>query len=236
MSAERERPAEPAFSILCTAYRTEPYLAETIDSVRAQTRGDWELVVVDNGRSDEIARIVQSYAFDLRIRLVRQENRGIAGGVDAAARLARGRYFSVLHSDDQIRPDFCARLGAVLDVHPEINALGCDASLFIDGEDYDLPYGFRRHVGARGRPALEHRVTLTELIGGQFIYGTGAVRRQAWEAVGGFATATPLVGDLSLWLRLLGSGFDVRVLPERLGRYRLRADSQSRDSAGVESF
>ncbi len=236
MSVENGRPPDPAFSILCTAYLTELYLAETIESVRVQTRGDWELVVVDNGCSDEIARLVRWYAFDPRIRLVRQENRGIAGGVDAAARVAHGRYFSVLHSDDQIRPDFCARMGAVLDARPEIDALGCDAYVFVDGEDHDLPGGFRRHVGARGTPTLDHRVTLTELIGGQFIYGTGAVRRQVWEAIGGFATETPKVGDLSLWLRLLGAGFDVRVLPERLGRYRLRSDSESRDAAGVESF
>ena len=46
----------------------------------AQTRGDWELIVVDNGNSDEMARIVSNYTSDPRITLIRQENKGIGGG------------------------------------------------------------------------------------------------------------------------------------------------------------
>ena len=87
-------------------YKTEVYLAETIDSVIAQTDGRWELVVVDNGRSDEVADIVGTYVRDARVSLVRQENQGYTGGVMAAAAVARGDYLCVLDSDDLLRPDY----------------------------------------------------------------------------------------------------------------------------------
>ena len=52
--------AQPVFSILTSAYRTEAYLPETIESVCAQTLQEWELIVIDNGMSDEVVRIVES--------------------------------------------------------------------------------------------------------------------------------------------------------------------------------
>ncbi|MGW4331416.1 glycosyltransferase family A protein [Rhodococcus koreensis] len=225
----------PAFSFLTTAYRTEPYLVQTIESVRGQTRTDWELIVVDNGRSDEIAAIVRSYASDSRIRLVRQENRGYEGGVTAAAALARGQYFCVLDSDDLLMPDFCARTGTVLAADRGIDAVGCDAFLFDDHGG--TRKGYLRSIGFRTRPHPGHPLTLTDMLAGYIPYYTGAVRREAWSAVGGYEHATQEVeADVVMWLRLVASGFDVRMLPERLARCRVRKDSVSRDPAGVEAF
>jgi glycosyltransferase involved in cell wall biosynthesis len=167
----------PAFSILVSAYQTEKYLPETIESVLAQTRRDWELIVVDNGMNDEIARIVGSYE-DPRITLVRQENRGITGGIDAAAARATGRYYAVLHSDDMLMPRFCERTGAMLDAHPEIDVVGIDAYAFSE-EDPSNVRGHRQMNGMR--PAdPEHRVTLEDLVSGNGLYYTAATRAEAW--------------------------------------------------------
>lgn len=225
-----ENPPErtpPAFSILAPAYRTEQYLAETIDSVVRQTRRDWELIVVDNGMSEPIAEIVRSYRDDPRVRLIRQENRGIGGGVDAAAAVARGRYFTVLPTDDQLMPEYCERMGAVLDCRPEIDALGCDAYVFVEPSGRELR---RTHLQQeRKRVSLKQRVTLTEYLHRPFLFAHGAFRRAAWEAVGGFRSEPPRVEDLSLWLRLLNAGFSVRAIPEVLVRLRVRNDSESGD-------
>ncbi len=169
----------PAFSFLTTAYRTEPYLVQTIESVRGQTRTDWELIVVDNGRSDEIAAIVRSYASDSRIRLVRQENRGYEGGVTAAAALARGQYFCVLDSDDLLMPDFCARTGTVLAADRGIDAVGCDAFLFDDHGGTHK--GYLRSIGFRTRPHPGHPLTLTDMLAGYIPYYTGAVSARGVE-------------------------------------------------------
>jgi GT2 family glycosyltransferase len=227
-----DEPAEPAFSILCSAYRCEEYIAETIESVLAQTLPDWELIVVDNGPSDEIAEIVRRYTADPRVQLVRQENSGLIGGIGAAAAASRGRYLVTLDSDDLLAPGFCERMAEVLDARPEIDVLSCDATVFREGEGHGLDGSFLRK-----RLGLEHRITLADMIGEHDVIPYfAAFRREAWTAGGGYAPGTELVEDIALYLRLIAAGYDVRVLPERLTRYRLRGDSTSRHPSTVEAF
>jgi glycosyltransferase involved in cell wall biosynthesis len=220
------------FSILCSAYRCEEYLAETIDSVVAQTMPDWEMIVVDNGPSDEIAAIVERYRDDRRVRLVRQQNSRLIGGIGSAVAASSGRYLVPLDSDDLLTPAFCARMAEVLDRRPEIDVLSCDAGVFRDGDPPDLTTPFLRK-----RLGLEHRLTLADMIGEHDVIPYfAAFRREAWLAAGGYAPGSDLVEDIALYLRLIVAGHDIRVLPERLTRYRMRDDSASRDPSGVEAF
>jgi GT2 family glycosyltransferase len=229
------------FSFLTPAYRTEKTLPRTIDSVRAQTRPDWELVVVDNGNSDSIASVVEPYLSDRRIRLIRQENNGPAGGTMAAAAVAQGRYLVILNSDDAVTRDFCARTGPILDACPEIAAVTCDAHLFTDPGEVRLSRSYLEFAGGRnGRRRLDGRrpLRLADVIDGPCPYYSAPIRRDVWDAVGGLATDTPLVADLDFWLRTLSAGHDVRMIPDRLGMYRIAAGSVSRplDTTGSEEF
>ncbi|MFI5783594.1 glycosyltransferase family A protein [Nocardia sp. NPDC051570] len=228
-------PSVPTFSFLTTAYKTEAYLPDTIDSVVAQTIPDWELVVVDNGMSDEIAAIVHRYGDDGRIRLVRQENKGYDGGVMAAATNATGRYLVVLDSDDLVMPTFCAAIQRTLDTDPRIDAVGCDAFRF-DDSGADLPVGYYRSTNVKQRPDPTRRLTLTDLLGGLVPYYTAAIRREVWDAVGGYDRGdAELHESVVIWIRMVRS-YDIRILPQRLARFRLRSDSLTRDPEKVEAF
>jgi glycosyltransferase involved in cell wall biosynthesis len=219
----------PRFSILTTAYRTEDYLPGTIASVRAQTFPDWELVVVDNGMSDTIAEIVtREAAEDPRVRLVRQPNRGWAGGVNAAAAAATGEYLCLLDSDDELLPDFCAALDESLAGRPDLDALAVDIERFVDGHEDDTFSGFRT-LPRRGAV-----LRLQDVLAGRVPY-TGAVRREVWSALGGLDEGDDVESDILLWARLTGGG-RVGVLRRRLARVRERPTSESRDSAGIERF
>ena len=222
----------PDFSVLCSAYRCEEFLADTIESVIEQTHSSWELIVVDNGNSDSVAEIVRRYTDDPRVRLIRQENRRLIGGISTAAAAATGRYLFPLDSDDQLMPEFCRRMAEVLATRPEIDVLSCDAYLFRDGEELDLARRFLRY-----RTGLDHRLTVADLVGKHDVIPYFAVvRRAAWFAVGGYRPGTDLIEDIALFLQLATSGYDIRVLPEPLTRYRMREDSSSRDPSTVESF
>ncbi|TWH23069.1 Glycosyltransferases involved in cell wall biogenesis [Rhodococcus rhodochrous J45] len=226
---------EPTFSFLTTAYRTEDYVAETIESVLAQDRHDWEHVIVDNGMSDDMARVVGRYLSDPRIILLRQENRGYTGGVSAAAEVARGRYLCVLDSDDHLMPEFCTRTGSILESRPEVDAVAVDAHLFTDAEGL-LPMGYMRSIGAGKHQRECDRLSLLDVLGGEVPYYTAAVRREAWRAVNAYASGIADVDEsVIIWLRL-ADRFEVRLLPDRLARYRLRGDSDSRDEATVSTF
>ncbi|WP_068278052.1 glycosyltransferase family 2 protein [Aldersonia kunmingensis] len=227
----------PLFSFLTTAYRTEGYIGQTIDSVLAQTFDDWELVVVDNGNSDEMAAIVDEYSsLDPRIRLIRQENRGYRGGVMAASAAARGEFVCVLDSDDHLLPGFCERIAKLIANEPTVDAVCVDAERFSEPDDIDLAVPYMRSIGITTTADPTHRLTFPEVLGGRVPYYTAAIRRTAWDAVGGY---DPGIDDADesviIWCRLSDS-FDVRMLPDRLARYRVRADSLSRDPDKVESF
>ena len=227
---------QPVLSFLTPVYKTEDYLAETIDSVLSQTDGAWELVVVDNGRSDEVADIVGTYLRDARVSLIRQNNRGYTGGVMAAAAVARGDYLCVLDSDDLLRPDYVRTVRHCLQAHPDVDALGCDASLFVDGEQGFFGRGYLRSLGIRPPSRAGEALTVVDVLGGRVPYYTAAIRREAWDAVGGYEPGVPDIDEsVLIWLRLAAQ-YEVRLIPDRLGVYRVREQSLSRDPAKVERF
>lgn len=227
--------AEPMFSFLTTAYLTEGTLSRTIDSVRAQTRSDWELVIVDNGNSDAVAAVVVPYLSDPRIRLIRQQNMGPTGGVMTASQAANGRYLVVLNSDDWVTVDFCARTGQILEDHPGIAAVTCDAYLFTVPSGRQLSRSYLQTAGGRHHFSASRQLRLAEVIDGPCPYYSAPIRRDVWDAMGGLVTDTPIVDDLDFWLRTLAAGYDVRVISDRLGMFRIDAGSESRPVDPVRS-
>lgn len=227
----------PLLSFLTTAYRTEDYLPATLDSVLAQDHDGWEVVVVDNGNDDAIADIVRSYAArDDRVRLVRQDNRGYVGGLTAAADVARGSLLVPLDSDDQVEPGFVSRVADFFAEHPDADALGCDAHLFTDERDRPHGRGYLRSVGIKVPSRRGDRLTLGDVLAGRVPYYGAAIRRTAWDAVGGYQASPPDVDEsVDVWLRL-ASRFTIYMIPDRLARYRVRTDSISRHPQSVERF
>lgn len=93
-------------SIITPMYNGARYVAETIDSVIAQTYPHWEMLIVDDGSKDNGPQIVESYATrDPRIRLIRQPNGGSANARNHAIREAKGRYIVLLDADDVWEPN-----------------------------------------------------------------------------------------------------------------------------------
>jgi GT2 family glycosyltransferase len=221
------------FSFLTTAYRTEDTLARTVRSVLAQTRGDWELIVVDNGMSDAIVASVQPYLRDPRVQLVRQENRGATGGVMAAAEVATGRYLVVLHSDDAVVETYCSRMAEFLEADPTIAVLCCDAHLFADPGMRLQPERYLRNAGQRPWSGAIRRIMLADLLDGACPYYSAAVRRDVWSALNGLTTDA-LLSDFDLWLRVLVAGYGMWEIPDALGYYRMAAGSLSRPTDPAE--
>ena len=94
-------------SIITPCYNGEKYVAQTIESVLAQTYGSWEMIVIDDGSKDSSAEIVRSYAEkDARITLLQQENAGSAAARNNGIRHAKGQYIALLDSDDLWEPEF----------------------------------------------------------------------------------------------------------------------------------
>lgn len=95
------------FSIIMPAYNAEKYIREAVDSVIKQSYSTWELLIVDDGSTDETVKIIESeYKNDPRVILIKQEHKGTAGAArNTAIEVLKGEYVQILDSDDYLSPD-----------------------------------------------------------------------------------------------------------------------------------
>lgn len=130
----------PRVSVILNSYNQAPYLAEAIESVRAQTFSDFELILIDNGSTDDSQQIARDYAArDGRIRLsLHDENRSLSSRQNEGVHLAVGELVSFLYSDDRYLPRKLERQVAMLDqLGPEFGVV------------YAPALGFNMLTGAR---------------------------------------------------------------------------------------
>jgi glycosyltransferase involved in cell wall biosynthesis len=113
-------PAEPLVSILVSNYNYARYVGESIESVLKQTYRNLELILCDDGSTDESARVIEEYERkDPRVRFLRKANGGQASGFNAAFAASRGEILSLLDSDDLFLPHKIERIVADFRAHPE---------------------------------------------------------------------------------------------------------------------
>lgn len=141
----------PTVTVVMPLYNTERYVEQAIASVLAQTYEDFELIVVDDGSTDESVERVRRCR-DPRIRLIHQDNRGLAGARNSGIRHARGRYIALLDADDAWRPDKLALHVAHLDNRPTVG-VSYSQSAFMD--DDGRPLGLLQAPKLAGIRALD---------------------------------------------------------------------------------
>src|SRR5262249_22184832 len=118
--------AAPSLSLIIATYNHGRYLGAALDSVLAQTRAT-EIIVVDDGSTDDTPAVLARFA--PRVRVHRQDNRGLSAARNAGVELARGDYIGFLDADDVIAPTKLARQAAVLDAEPRIGWTYCDVRI-----------------------------------------------------------------------------------------------------------
>lgn len=117
-------------SVAIATYNRAPYIRQAIDSVLNQTMKDLEIIVVDDGSTDNTAEVIADYRD--RIRYVRTENGGPARARNVGMAMARGEYICWLDSDDFFHPVKLALQSAVLDAHPDVTMVCTECSGFDD--------------------------------------------------------------------------------------------------------
>lgn len=186
----------PAVTVVTPTYQRATLLPRAIDSVLAQTRGDLEYVIVDDGSTDGTEALVRSYQ-DPRIRYERQENQGQSVARNRGVELARAPWVAFLDSDNAWFPDRLERHLEVLVQEPDVDVLyGVSVPR---GRD---PAEHVRRVG----PRPSGRVTRELLLGNFVPLNSTTVRRARLLQVGGFDPQLRSAEDYDLWLRLSVAG------------------------------
>jgi len=218
--AESER--EPSVSAIIPAHNAEPYLADAIESVLAQTHSPVECIVVDDGSTDGTARVAQG--FGDRIRVVCQENRGVSAARNRGAAEASGDLLAFVDADDRWLPERVGRGVSALRCNSRLDAVVC-ATQVVDREV--------RPVGViRQDPHLTPEDLL--MCRGSVVSASSnlLIRRKAFAELGGFDEGLSTSADWALTFRLVERGH-LGVLSEPLVQYRRH---ESNMSASVPRF
>ena len=178
-------------SVVIPTYNRSSMVREAIDSVFAQTIGNFELIVVDDGSTDGTASLLNPLGE--RIRLVRQENMGVSAARNRGAALAAGTYLAFLDSDDLWLPEKLAVQTSYVRTFPGA-ALCHTEELWIRSGRRVNPR--KKHAKAEGRP-------FTELLRDSLVSPSSVmIKRSVFEEIGGFDEGLPACEDYALWLAL----------------------------------
>lgn len=219
--------ARPRVSVITAAYNAGSTLAETIASVRAQSLGDWEMIIANDHSTDD-TRAVALGTGDPRVRVIDAERgRGPAAARNAALGVARGELVAILDADDRWLPDYLERQVGAYDqararpASQPVGIVSCDAWLVVEGA----------RTGERylDRVRDPERPDVTRMLHDNAIFISTLVPRAVGEALGWFDETLFGVEDHDLWLRILQSGHTAVVVREPLVEYRVHPGSVSSD-------
>ena len=213
----------PIFSVVVPAYNQAQFLRYTIDSILAQTVKEFEIIVVDDGSTDNTAEVAASYGD--KIRYVYQENMGLAGVRNTGVREARGNFVSFLDSDDMWAPNYLEKIRELAERHP-------DAGLFCAGVTY---------MNAKGEPLSRGYVPLVEpekmyakILRGNFLYSIVTIRiGVARENLSDVKFRR--LQDWELWIRLLKKGVRFVGTDESLAFYRMHSANSTKHVANGQA-
>lgn len=128
-------------SIITPIYNGERFVAQTIESVLAQTYTDWEMIIINDGSKDNSEKIVRQYTEqDSRIKLYSQPNGGSAAARNNGIRRAKGRYIALLDADDLWEPDFLESQLALMRKHEALLVYSSYKRINEDGEECLSPF------------------------------------------------------------------------------------------------
>lgn len=209
-------------SVIIPTYNRAELIIETIQSVLDQTFDDFEIIVVDDGSTDNTKQVVDGFK-DSRIKYIYQENRGVANARNNGIKASSGEYIAFLDSDDMWLPENLELKVKMLDSHPDVALVSSDCYLIDDDTGATVhrfwdkrPYDhLLEQVGGPRQPlALATLLTPTAAL----------IRRRVFvEEVGVFDESLRYSSDWDIWLRILPR-LPIKMIDTPLAKYRKHKD------------
>ena len=217
---------QPLVSVIIPNWNGALYLPECLDSLRTQTHPRLEVIVVDNNSTDDSVALVRRHYPEVRV-LVLEENRGLTGGVNAGAKVARGEVLALLNNDALVNPAWVAALVDGLVRNPEAGMAASKMLL------YDRPTVINSAGDTFGRDGIPDNRGVWQEDRGQYDHeewvfggcgGAVAYRRDMWQALGGFDEDFFMYcEDVDLNWRAQLAGYRCIYAPQAVAYHRLSA-------------
>lgn len=200
--ADSSSHSRPLVSVVIACFNHAAYLGEAIESALAQTYSPVEIVVVDDGSTDDSAQVARRYP----VRLLQQTNKGLAAAGNAGVRASRGTFVMRLDADDRLKPTY---------VEETLQPL-------LDNPDLHFVYTQIEYFGARtGSYPIEEfdPETLAER---NYVHASAVMRRASFDAVGGYCGESSRLRceDWDLWLSFADHNLPGKLVARPLLEYR----------------
>lgn len=195
---------EPKISVVTACYNHGKYINEMIGSVFSQTFEDYEIIIVNDGSTDETAEILTSIVHE-KVKIIHTENQGPAGARNTAIKFARAPLIMNLDADDKIAPEFLDKAYKIITGGSNIGIVYCDAECF----------------GARSGKFEIGEYTIEAMLFENRITSLALFRKEDWLKVGGYSgELIHGLEDWDFWLMIIELGREVIKIPEALVYYR----------------
>lgn len=212
------------FSVVIPAYNASSTIRETLDAVLVQTFALFEVIVVDDGSTDDTRAIAESYAQkDNRIRVVSKPNGGTASAYNAGLEHARFNYITICSADDILLPVCLETYAIAIEAHP-------DFDIYCSDGDYLLADGLRKPWIGDYSAKNDREITLAEVAYACFFSVGATYRKKVALGCGGYR-ADVYGEDYDLWLRMMTHGSRAWFTARSLALHRL---SPTAKSANIE--
>lgn len=217
---------QPLVSVVIATYNMGQYLKQAVDSVLGQTWGNIELIVVDDGSSDNTPEVMAAYTSNDKVRYIQNENQGQPKAKNCGIRAAKGEYLGFCDADDVWEPN---KLELQLPQfgNPQVGVVYTEVSYMDEhGKRYQQPQPYIRHEG---------KVT-DQLLQKNFVpFGTAVIRKQCVEKSGIFDERFRMGIDWHLWLRY-SLDWEFAYVPESTYVYREWSGQMSKNMRGRYEF
>lgn len=211
----------PLVSVVIPCYNQGEFLAEAIASVRRQTFGSFEIVVVDDGSTEPQTLSTFAQLSPQDCKVMHTPNRGLAAARNHGIRHSSGKYILPLDADDRIAPGYLAAAVALLENDDRIG----------------IVYPIVEFFGERSGIWRQSEFSAARLLYENMIVASAVFRRADWERVGGYREDMRFGWeDWEFWLSLVECGCGVVKLPEVMFYYRIRGDSMTRTLNNRQKF
>jgi len=206
----------PSFSVVVAAWQVADLIGVALDSALQQTEPPHEVIVVDDGSTDDLVGALER--FGQRIRLLQVPHGGLSTARNVSVGAATGDFIAILDADDRWEPQRLARLADLAQARPDLDLLTTDAWFLVDGERRGRFYEANTFATEDQATAILER---------NYFFAHLAVRRSTWHRFGGMAPDVAWAEDWDFWLRLLLAGCSAGCVMEPLADYRIHAGSVS---------
>lgn len=207
---------QPQVSVVIPVWNGERYLKEAIESILNQDFTDFELIIIDDGSTDDSGRIAATFAHDNRVVVMTQENAGVVAARNIGLQNAKGEFVAFLDADDIAKRDRLSKQVAYLQANPEVAVVGSHITFFSDKDG---------ELRTQEFPSNSDQVASALESGNPLAQPAVMLRKSMAIAAGGYRAAFKFgAEDYDLWLRL-SEKHPLSNLPEVLTLYRIHPDS-----------